>query len=86
VVEIQMDDEEIRTRTAGMRLSLADGKVYSKWERDELAKPKPPKYDENGDLIEEEEDEEEDEENPKPKPVDETTLVMRECDEKSNLL
>jgi hypothetical protein len=51
-----MDDEEIKVRTAGMRLSLADGKVYSKWERDELAKPKPPKYDEDGNLIEDDED------------------------------
>jgi hypothetical protein len=61
-----MDDDEIELRTVNIKQNLETGQVFSKWERDELRRPKPPKFDEDGNLIEEEE-EPDDEENPNKK-------------------
>jgi len=67
VVELWCDDEEVRHRSEGMRVDPETGAVYSKWEREERAKPKP-----------ESEDQAEDEE--EVKPLDEGALVQRSCD------
>lgn len=58
-----------------MRLNPFNGEVYSRWEITERNKPKPKKYDEDGNEIEEEEPDEEDEN--APKKIDEKILVQR---------
>ena len=67
IIELYMDDEDVRFRAQNMRLDPVDGSLYSRWEREERKKPKPKK---EGD------DEPEDEENAI-KPLDELTLVQR---------
>jgi hypothetical protein len=57
------------------------GQVYSKWERDELRKPKPVKLDDDGNPIEEQEEDPDDEESLKKKLPAEHDLVSRACDE-----
>jgi adenylate kinase family enzyme len=74
VIELDLSDDEIRERAAHMRLDPADGVVYSRWEITERNKPKPKKYDEDGNEIEEEEDPEDEN---AVKPLDLTTLVQR---------
>jgi len=70
VIELCFDDEEIRLRAEHLRVDPTDGKVYSKWEREERKKPKPV-VDED-EVVEEEENE--------VKPLDELSLVRRICD------
>ena len=57
-----------------MRLDAEDGAVYSRWEICERNKPKPKKYDDEGNEIEEEEPEEGED---VVKPLDEMTRVTR---------
>jgi hypothetical protein len=64
IVELWMEDDEIRLRTQHLRLDPTDGVLYSRWEREERKKPKPKKA---GD----EDDNPDDEENAI-KPLDET--------------
>ena len=68
IIELWMEDEDVRIRAANMRLDPTDGTVYSRWEREERKKPKPKK--------EGEEDIPEDEENAI-KPLDELSLLVR---------
>jgi hypothetical protein len=56
IIDLEMEDEEVRERASHMRLNPVDGRVYSRWEITERNKPKPKQYDENGDEIEEEEE------------------------------
>lgn len=72
VIELDCDDDEVKLRAAHMRLDAEDGTVYSRWEIEERNKPKPVKYDEDGNVIEEEEEDEN-----APKPLDEMALVSR---------
>lgn len=65
LIELNMEDEDVRLRAQHMRLDPIDGNVYSRWEREERKKPKPKK---------EGEDEPEDEENAI-KPLDELALL-----------
>ena len=69
IVELWMEDEDIRLRAQHMRVDPNDGAVYSRWEREERKKPKPKKEGE-------EEEAPEDEENAI-KPLDELALVKR---------
>ena len=81
VVDIEMDDEEVRLRAENLRSTPHNGLVYSRWERNEFKQKKPVKLDENGEPIEDEETEYEDGVVPPPKigrPLDETKLVSRE--------
>jgi len=78
VVELEAADEEIKLRSSNMKFDIDDGKVYSKWERAELAKPKFILNDE-GELEEEPEMDPEDENYVKP--LVESELVTRVCDE-----
>lgn len=81
VVEIQFDVSECSLRAQNMRQNAETGQVYSKWERDELRKPKPVQLDENGEPIPNEEEEDLDEDgNPKKKVPDEDQLLVRTCD------
>lgn len=82
VVEIILDDEEIQLRSKNLKQNIETGQVYSKWERDELRKPKPKKIDDDGNPID---DDDEDEEN-KVKLPSENELVVRVCDEIGNIL
>ena len=68
IIELWMEDDDVRLRASTMRLDPTDGNVYSRWEREERKKPKPKK--------EGEEDAPEDEENAI-KPLDEFALVQR---------
>jgi len=47
IIELQMEDEEIKLRAEHMRMDPTDGKVYSRWEREERKKPRPEPDDEN---------------------------------------
>jgi len=51
VIELDCDDEEIKLRASQLRLDTEDGQVYSRWERAERNKPKPKKYDEDGNSV-----------------------------------
>jgi len=76
VVELEMEDDEVKRRAIGLRQDLSTGVVYSEWERIELAKPK--KYfDEDGEEIEIDEDDER-----YVKPLDSDNLITRVCDER----
>lgn len=66
VVELWMEDDDIKLRAQHMKLDPNDGTVYSRWEREERKKPKPKKEGDDG--------AEEDEENAI-KPLDELALV-----------
>jgi hypothetical protein len=68
VVEILMEDDEVKYRVQGMRMDPIDGNVYSKWEREERKKPK---------VIPEGEEEPPEEDENAPKPLDENTLIQR---------
>jgi hypothetical protein len=41
VIELDLEDDEIKLRASGMKLDAEDGIVYSKWEITERNKPKP---------------------------------------------
>jgi len=56
VIELECDDEEIKLRAEMLRLDVDDGVTYSRWQRAEHNKPKPPVYDEEGEIVPEEED------------------------------
>lgn len=73
ILDLDMDDDEVRLRAEHMRLDPTDGVVYSAWEIKERNKPKPIKYDEDGNPIEEEEEEDEN----APKKLDVDSLVHR---------
>jgi hypothetical protein len=73
VIELDMDDQEVKLRTKNMRLDAENGQVFTRYEIKERNKPKPKKYDEEGNEIEEEEEEDEN----APKPIDVSTLVTR---------
>lgn len=77
IVDIVEDKNETFKRAAELRVTPVDGVVFSKWERDERAKPKKPQN-------EEDEAPEEDDENA-PKPLNENDLIQRECDSLSNI-
>jgi YHS domain-containing protein len=73
VVELWMEDDDVRQRAQYMRLNPDDGQVYSRWEREERKKPKPKKEGEDEPAGDD------DEENAI-KPLDELALVQRVCD------
>lgn len=77
VVELIEDPNETLRKASQLRVTPQDGIVFSKWERDERAKPKKP-------LAEDEEPPEEDEENAV-KPLNPNELVFRVCDNLSNI-
>jgi len=77
VVELIEDPSETLRKASQLRVTPQDGVVFSKWERDERAKPKKP-------LAEDEEPPEEDEENAI-KPLNPNELVFRVCDNLSNI-
>ena len=76
IIDLIEDKAETFKRAAELRVTPADGVLYSKWERNERAKPKKP-------VNEDEEPEEEDEN--APKPLNENELVFRECDNQHNI-
>jgi len=76
IVDLIEDKAETFKRASELRVTPADGVVYSKWERNERAKPKKP-------VNEDEEPEEEDEN--APKPLNENDLIFRECDNSNNI-
>lgn len=87
IIEILLDDDEISLRAKNIRQNIETGQVFSKWERDELRKPKPVKLDDDGNPIVEDEEEELDEDgNPKKKLPAEFELVTRACDEMGPVL
>jgi hypothetical protein len=88
IVELHLEDDEVKLRAEHLRSTPANGLVYSRWERAEFAKKKPVKYDEDGNPIEEEEEgEEEDDGLPRlGRPLDENLLVARECDARENIM
>lgn len=55
-----------------MRVNPETGKVYSRWEREELKKPK---------VVNEEEEEQQEEDENAPKPLDENALIQRTNDD-----
>ena len=55
-----------------MRVNPENGQLYSRWEREELKKPKP--------VAEDEEEPPEEDENA-PKPLDENALIQRTNDD-----
>ena len=57
-----------------MKLELETGEVHSRWQINERNKPKPKKYDEEGNEIEKEEAEEDEN---APKRIDEESVVQR---------
>jgi hypothetical protein len=59
-----------------LRVNPEDGNLYSRWEREERRKPKPP-------LAEGEEEPEEDEN--APKPLDELALIHRSNDDEEQI-
>ena len=77
VVELIEDPNETLRKASQLRVTPQDGIVFSKWERDERAKPKKP-------LAEDEEPPEEDEENAI-KPLNPNDLIFRVCDNLSNI-
>lgn len=76
VIELLTDDEEIKLRAQHLRVNPENGKLYSRWEREELRKPKP--------VSEDEEEPPEDDENA-PKPLDENLLIQRTNDEEDQI-
>lgn len=70
VVELLIEEAEVRQRAKNMLSSVSDGLVYSQWERNERNKPKV--------ILEDEEEPEEDEN--APPPLVESEMVMRPCD------
>ena len=43
IVELWIEDDDVRLRAQHMRLDPTDGSLYSRWEREERKKPKPKK-------------------------------------------
>jgi hypothetical protein len=76
IIDLIEDKAETLRRASELRQTPSDGVVYSKWERNERAKPKKP-------ANEDEEPEEEDEN--APKPLNENDLIFRECDNSQNI-
>lgn len=70
IVELWMEDDDVRLRASHMKLDPTTGNVYSRWEREELKKPKPKK---EGDDDAPADDEDEN----APKPLDDLALVQR---------
>lgn len=82
VIELEMDDSDIKMRAEGIRFDPETGEVVSKWEREERRKPKKKKKKEDEDAEgEEEEEEEPDPDDPdapkKPKILQEDKVLMR---------
>jgi len=88
IVELIVDDDEVKRRSKGLMITPQNGKVYSAWERAERNKPKPVKLDEEGNPIEDEEEPEENEEEliamGLKGPLVETNMVARSCDAHEN--
>ncbi len=72
IIELWIEDDDVKLRAEQIRMNPEDGQVYSKWEREERKKPKPVKEDEEA-------ADEEDEENAI-KPLDELALIQRPND------
>ena len=72
VIELWVDDEDVKLRAQHMRTNPEDGTVYSRWEREERKKPKP--------LPADGEDAPEEDEENAIKPLDELALIQRSCD------
>lgn len=79
IVELEEDNAEVQQRAAKLWQTPADGRVFTKWERDLRENRKPP-VDENGDPIEEEE-----EELAKWKKIYRNDAVIRVCDNEDNI-
>ena len=77
IVELYMEDEDVRLRAQNMRLDPTDGNVYSRWEREERKKPKPKKEGEEDDAPEDEEN--------VVKPLDELALATRVNDSEERI-
>ncbi len=67
IIELDVEDEEAKLRASGMMLDPSDGQVYSKQQIIERNKPKPPKFDAEGNL----------EDDTVIRPLDLSTLVQR---------
>ena len=80
IIDLSMEEVEVKARAEGMRANPVDGVNYSNWEREERKKPKPVKLDEEGEPIIEEEDED------AIKPLDENELVVRANESDDKLL
>jgi len=78
VIELLCDDDEIRLRALHMR-ATEDNNVTTRWEREELKKPKKPLNEDD-----DQDDDADDDENA-PKPLDEMTLVHRVQDSVENI-
>ena len=76
IVELWMEDDDVKLRAQHMRLDPTDGNVYSRWEREERKKPKPKKDGED--------DPADDDENAI-KPLDELALVTRVNDSEERI-
>ena len=74
VVELIMPEQEVYLRASEMRMTLHDGVVYSKWEREERAKLLNKPVNEDDDAADDIPDEE------KPQPLLEEDMVIRPCD------
>lgn len=72
MIELWVDDEDIKLRAQNLRLNPDDGIVYSRWEREERKKPKP--------LPADGEEPPEEEEENAIKPLNEQALIQRSCD------
>ncbi len=67
IVDLWMEDEDVRLRAHHMRVDPTTGNLYSRWEREERKKPKVKKEGEEDDAAEDEEN--------AIKPLDELALV-----------
>ena len=88
VVDLDMEDDEVKLRAENLRQKPSTGIVYSRWERNEFKKPRPVVLGDDGEPVDPEETEYEDGVEPPPKigrPLDETMLVSRECDSHQNV-
>ena len=95
IIELLADDDEVKLRSRNILITPQNGKPYSAYERKVRNTPKPKKYDENGELIEEEEEVIGDPEDPENDPeylqamglvgpLIETQMVKRSCDNPAN--
>ena len=95
IIELMADDDEVKLRSRNILITPQNGKPYSAYERKVRNTPKPKKYDENGELIEEEEEVIGDPEDPENDPeylqamglvgpLIETQMVKRSCDNPAN--
>ena len=82
IIELELEDEEIKLRAKHMLMDGTDGVVYSGYEIKERNKPKPVQLDEDGNPIEEEPGD--DDEN-KPKPLIVSEMLKRVEDTESFL-